>query len=672
VSEQSAQTSPRRLSWVVGAFLFLHVLAGWQPLSALWSLDLLAYGPHGLKVLFALVGGAILVPASRRLVLRAFCRLPLVLDPWASVWARVFWAALATATFVLLRSEVHLLGDGYLMLRELAMLATRSGNEPLALWCIEQLYRGGAVLGVDAEAIFRSYSYGAGFVYVLLVFPVADELAETEGRRLLLSLALLSAGYMQLFCGYVETYPLLFSGVLGYLLIGLRTLKKGSGLGGAAAYLAVLTTYHYIAFMLSPSLLVLAWAARQRRVSWARLSLQLALAGALGLAILYALGVNPFSYAGGLRSSHFLPLSSPLDHTQAYGLFSLWHLLDLCNEYLLVVPVVALALLGCRIYWPGGSMHLFLALSALGPLCFVFCANPEIGAFRDWDILAVPSLPLLLWVLCGVRAEDITGEGILLLVGGASLHLLSWLVLNADASAALVRYETLMQRAPLSQHARSYGWETLGSYYRGTGEHKLAQGAFVEAVAASPDNARHRQALAGEQMALALHEEALLTLREGLRRDAENAAIWDMVGSAHAALAAWDSSVSAHSRAVTLDAGNVTLWYNLGNAQLEAGMVKAAVESFHRALALDARRGEIHFNLALALEREGDRAAIEAYKAAGERGYIAAYFNLALSYAKMGDWERAERAAQRFLALESEGERADGLRRLLNSLGAKK
>lgn len=38
--------------------------------------------------------------------------------------------------FIGWRSEIHLLGGGYLMLRELAMLVDRTGNEPLALWLV--------------------------------------------------------------------------------------------------------------------------------------------------------------------------------------------------------------------------------------------------------------------------------------------------------------------------------------------------------------------------------------------------------------------------------------------------------------------------------------------------------------------------------------------------------
>ncbi|HIL08833.1 MAG TPA: hypothetical protein EYG11_09045 [Candidatus Latescibacteria bacterium] len=68
--------------------------------------------------------------------------------------------------FIAWRSEMHLLGDGYLMVRELALLVDRTGNEPLALWLVKQLYISAA--NFDAETVYRLCSYGAGVFYVVL------------------------------------------------------------------------------------------------------------------------------------------------------------------------------------------------------------------------------------------------------------------------------------------------------------------------------------------------------------------------------------------------------------------------------------------------------------------------------------------------------------------------
>ncbi len=61
---------------------------------------------------------------------------------------------------------MHLLGDGYLMVRELALLVDRTGNEPLALWLVKQLYI--SATDFDAETVYWLYSYGAGVFYVVL------------------------------------------------------------------------------------------------------------------------------------------------------------------------------------------------------------------------------------------------------------------------------------------------------------------------------------------------------------------------------------------------------------------------------------------------------------------------------------------------------------------------
>ncbi len=656
---------PRRLVYVVGLFLLAHLVLAIESFPALWGMDMLAYAPFWVNFVFVVGSGVLLVPWARRFAL-VFCRRLLHWSrPWESWRARLVFACGALLVFVLLRSEVHLLGDGYLMLRELAMLATRSGNEPLALWFLEQLYRMGLVLGLGAEDIFRGTSYAAGGLYVLLVFPASARLARVPSLRPLVCISLLTMGYVQIFCGYVETYALLFPGLLFYLYLGAGVVRKGQSPAWAALFLALLSSYHFIAFMLAPSLLVLLWSARRRGVG--ALCVQLLPSLLLGLAVLYLLGVDIFSYTGGLRSSHLLPLAGSLDYAQAYVLFSPLHILDQINEYLLVVPMAIMLLTGLGITGrrSGDQLSLFFLFATFATALFTFVANPEIGSFRDWDILAVPALPFVLWALSMVRAESLGGEGTLLLGGAAALHLLAWVGLNADADAALVRYETLMQRAPLSAHARSYGWETLGFYYRETGERERARAAFEQATEANPANVRHWQALAGEYTALK-QRGAVAALVEATRRDSLHADLWDMLGSAYAEEGDAPASAAAHRRALALDAGNVSFWFNLGNAHMRGSEPVRAVEAFTRALSLDARSGKIHFNQGIALGQLGDWPNAErAYLAALERGYTAARFNLALVYVQLDETEKAVQMTRAFLREEEVGERAELMRLLL-------
>ena len=67
----------------------------------------------------------------------------------------------------------------------------------------------------------------------------------------------------------------------------------------------------------------------------------------------------------------------------------------------------------------GSDEESFFAVAGLYPLLFNAMANPEIGAFRDWDALSFPALPLSLWAACALlrleiaRYEAVSAEGVL-------------------------------------------------------------------------------------------------------------------------------------------------------------------------------------------------------------------------------------------------------------------
>ena len=146
-------------------------------------------------------------------------------------------------------------------------------------------------------------------------------------------------------------------------------------------------------------------------------------------------------------------------------------------------------------FWRHDSTSRFLLWAALIPVMFIFVANPEIGAFRDWDVLAIPALPLTVWA-AWLLVTHTWGRGSLFRIGfvvslACVLHLGAWVSLNSNTERARARFDDMLQRNVLSRHARSYGWETLGIYYRGVDDSEQALGAYQEALKADPDHPRH-------------------------------------------------------------------------------------------------------------------------------------------------------------------------------------
>ena len=94
-------------------------------------------------------------------------------------------------------------------------------------------------------------------------------------------------------------------------------------------------------------------------------------------------------------------------------------------------------------------------------------ANPEIGAFRDWDVLSFPALSLSLWAACALLRLEIA------------------------------RYEAVSAEGVLSKHGLPMDGRRLP---------------LIVAVEADPRNMRFREGVAREELALGLSDAASATL----------------------------------------------------------------------------------------------------------------------------------------------------------------
>jgi tetratricopeptide (TPR) repeat protein len=301
-----------------------------------------------------------------------------------------------------------------------------------------------------------------------------------------------------------------------------------------------------------------------------------------------------------------------------------------------------------------------LGSAGLFSLLFTFVANPEIGFFRDWDVLSLPALPLTLWA------------GIVLIERAAALHTLAWIALNANQQTAVARYEHLMEGAVLSRHARSYGWDELGAYYRDQGDHRHSLEAYESALKANPQNRRHWEAVAKQHYRLERFSDAATACRHALDM-ASTADMWDLLGMTNKRLGLLEESIQAHAEAVRLDPDRGTRWHNLGMAHMVAGQLDEAIEALNAAIARRVAGPAVHYNLGLVREAKGNLSgAKSAFRRAVtlQADYAKAHYKLAQLYAHLGQADRAVLHARRFLAVEGKksGAYAEEIRLLLERL----
>ena len=496
------QRALRQPATVAAVFLGLHVLLlFWRP-NPMWGADLLFYMPAPVQGLFILLSVLLFVPRFRRQIRARARALPFAL--WGGgrrVWlTRALVLLVALAAFAALHSELHLLGDGYLYMRELdAGNWQRVDRAPLTFALIRSLHGMSNALWQTAENTYRVYSFASGLLFILLAFSTADALGINDREKSVVFAFLVTAGYLQLFCGYVENYPFYMPASLLYLLAGLRSLENRSPLYVPALVLGLLISFHFVFVVFSPSMLILGYHSYRRTHSstprWNKTLATLAALCTTPLAALIFLWAGSFDLVAFLEragaSNHILPLIGASGFDGSYHLASVSHLLDFINLQILSAPaaLMVLFLLAKKDF----RHHPFLLAASAFPVLFTFIANPAIGAFRDWDLLAFAALPLTLWVASAFlersRREKQRFRNISVICGAAALHTLLWIGVNANAGAAEARYTQLISR--LSGHAASYGWETLGVYYRSQNQNINALKAYQRALEASPENPRH-------------------------------------------------------------------------------------------------------------------------------------------------------------------------------------
>ena len=656
-SKRPRHIGVRNPATVAAAFLGLHVLlAYWRP-NPFWGADLLYYYPDSLRAVFILLAILAFVPFVRERIHALFAALPAAL--WGKgvrTWiARTLFILLALAGFIALQSARHLLGDGYLYLRELdAGMTERVDRAPLTFALIRLLHDAGAALWRTAENTYRVYSFASGLLYLVLAFATAGTLGRNGREKSVVFAILLTAGYVQLFFGYVENYAFYMPASLLYLLAGLRSLEGRAPLYVPALVLGLLIPFHFLFVLFAPSLLILGYCGyRRRETSMPRSKNvvdKLAAICSAPLAALLVFWIAGFDFGAFLERTggkhHILPLFSDPGFQVPYSIVSVSHLLDFVNLQILSAPaaVMAVFLFGGKDY----RHHPFLLSAAAVPLFFTFIANPEIGAFRDWDILALPALPLTLWAAATLlerhRQDERTHRSVSVICAAAALHTLLWIGLNANPVAAEARYVHLMGR--LSGHAGSYGWETLGTYYRLQGRTVPALNAYQRALDANPKNPRHWLSVGIIYCDIGRPDRGIEHLRKATEIQPDLAEAHINLGAAYLGTGRHGAAINHLRKAVELQPETALALVNLGAAYNEAGRYSEALEPLRKALEIQPEHPGAHVNIGASFHGLGRyEKAVEHLETALELQPALAnaqtYLNIGGTYHSMGRFEEA-------------------------------
>ncbi len=615
-----------RLTVIVGVFLGLHLMSAfWNPFP-LWGVDTLRFLPDGALAAFFALTAFLLIPRTRLYLVRLSAKLPVADGFLERRGSMLLLLVVASVAFVGARSATHLLGDGYLLVRELDTSIHTGSNKPLFLWLIGKLHALSHSLSGSAEFTYRACSIFSGIFYVFLSRLMARKLGRSHTESVVILGFLLTAGFLLLFFGYVETYPILFPATLLYLLIGIETLRGKISLWVPSLLLGLLIPLHLKTISLSPSLLLLAVflhlnrssvrparpqgridevPSQTRPVSFPALLktlATLATAPAVALILLLSLGFNPSAYAATVGGRSFLPLLSAPGFSLPYRLFDPAHMLDVLNQFLLTGSSFLMVLFlrpGTKL--PERPEQTFLLWAGAFPFLLTFLGNPEIGAFRDWDVMAFPSLPLTLWAALSLtdRVRDNTrlAHAGILICGGAALHTSLWIGLNAGQACTEDRFIQNLEVAPLSPSARAFGWETIGVYYRDSGRETESLNAYRMAVDANPENPRYWMAIGNLKVQDEQFESAARNFQQAIKINPRYFEAHTNLGGVYVELGRPENALDLLRRALEINPDYAIAFNNLGAALRGMGEKQLAINAFRRAIELDAHYSEVYYNL---------------------------------------------------------------------------
>ncbi len=475
-------------AWASLVALALTVIAAWpltRWIAAAVRGTALAYGP------FESNGEGPLTSRARRI---------LIATGAALAGAGLLWV---------LRARHNLLGDGVAIVAHGSWAGNLHELEPLtvliqakvfdllsALWgaghsARDVIWNAVALVSVTAGALFIPLAWG--LAKEIESAPDRDAGGASRWARALVFVILITQGYLQLFCGYVENYaPLALANAL-VLFTGLRFARGRGSLLASGAALLFAVALHLSASALIPAWVLLALWGVSRGPNRRRAAIDLGLIVALGIVLTVVLSM--------LRPGYFLPRTLWDVTVRAVGqrqedptyLLSLRHLSDFLNEQMLIGPlglfafVGGLAVAAAHRSWRRPDVA-FAAMAGIGYAgACVVAGDSNMGYARNWDLLAPAGVVFttagLLLMRPAFRPAP-SWRGALLVAAALSIfHTLPWVALNMSERRSVERFATLPLGGGRTEN-------TVAFWYAERGDFAEAKRWLKRSLAANPENSR--------------------------------------------------------------------------------------------------------------------------------------------------------------------------------------
>lgn len=373
-------------------------------------------------------------------------------------FAPVFW---------FFRAKTQFLGDGYTIL-------SLFGSKDFYFYKWTEI---GAILILrGTQSLFGEYSQStalsglqvlsvlSGIVTIWNLLQIGRRISGSAESFLTNAPCLILAGSLALFFGYAEFYHLLWAAATTFLHATLYYWQTGKRISLVLLAYLLTVAIHLQALYWAPGVVYLAYERLKGERPFGRSQKLLRFMLLLGIAstIVSLTWFITSHYA--IRDIFLHPFTGKPDSPD-YAIFTSKHFVDIANEVLLLIPaVLILAVLAFRAGFRLTPENKFFAWLALGSILFLLVVDPTLGMARDWDLMSLTLLPLLMILLiqtsksCTVPTPAVANSITAICLTGVIL----FVSVVVEARPSEERFLSVLNYYGSKNRA---GWVILSSYY---------------------------------------------------------------------------------------------------------------------------------------------------------------------------------------------------------------
>ena len=378
-----------KINAVIVVLGLMSLLASFCPGWHLWGLDYIKAFPIWLRTLLILLLIVTSLPRISMILGQKLSYIGELPSPKIRLFVFLSFLAVMAGLFIAFSSKNLLLGDGYNLLGNLKAGKTISPLQPLDDLLHRVIY---IILGKGDGAGYWSYAICSYIAGVLLFFGISKYTDNKSNLMPALAIPLIFP-MIQFYFGYVETYVISSTLALLYLLSAYRDFKKRQVSLTTIVWLILACAFHIYGILMLPSFIYLLWNKFHSR----RLIIIYSF-------ILIGLGIPTLLYLGRLADIQLFQALIPLRPTpdNPYYLFSRSHLWDFLNLILLCYPIILIVPFLRRDF---KIEQISFYIAALAPaILFTFLFDPTLSAMRDWDLLSIASIPIMMILITTIAS----------------------------------------------------------------------------------------------------------------------------------------------------------------------------------------------------------------------------------------------------------------------------